>query len=224
MWFHGTYLKDKFHAGQKIALYGKLEGSRSGNALGAIPGSTRFKMIQPTFEILPDSNATGEDAEFILLEMGRIVPVYESLGGKTPWGSKLTSRWTRRILWTIFKDLAESEVPPQTPSSRPERSAAERPPVFRRDRQRIYGSTGGHTLRPILYSAETGNESTGAPSSPTASSSAKAGSHNASAAAQTPLAVRAGRNPPHQPPRPPPLSHPHGSPPRPPLPPPPAPP
>jgi len=108
MWFHGTYLKDKFHPGQKIALYGKLEGSRSGNALGAIPGSTRFKMIQPTFEILPDSNATGEDAEFILLEMGRIVPVYEYLGGKTPSGSKLTSRGVRRILWTIFKDLAES--------------------------------------------------------------------------------------------------------------------
>ncbi len=108
MWFHGTYLKDKFHAGQKIALYGKLEGSRSGNALHAPPGSTRFKMIQPTFEILPDAHATGEDAEFILLEMGRIVPIYESLGGKTPWGSKLTSRWTRRILWTIFKDLSES--------------------------------------------------------------------------------------------------------------------
>jgi len=112
MWFHGTYLKDKFKPGQKIALYGKLEGSRSGNALGAIPGTTRFKMIQPTFEILPDANATGEDAEFILLEMGRIVPIYEYLGGKTPSGSKLTSRGVRRILWTIFKDLAESEVPP----------------------------------------------------------------------------------------------------------------
>ena len=138
MWFHGTYLKDKFHAGQKIALYGKLEGSRSGNALNAVPGSTRFKMIQPTFEILPEANATGEDAEFILLEMGRIVPVYESLGGKTPWGSKLTSRWTRRILWTIFKDLTESDALLQTsssqpkpttqaPSSRPERSEVERP-------------------------------------------------------------------------------------------------
>jgi ATP-dependent DNA helicase RecG len=108
MWFHGAYLKDKFHPGQKIALYGKLEGSRSGNALHAPPGSTRFKMIQPTFEILPDSNATGDDAEFTMLEMGRIVPVYESLGGKTPWGSKLTSRWLRRVMWTIFKDLAES--------------------------------------------------------------------------------------------------------------------
>jgi ATP-dependent DNA helicase RecG len=108
MWFHGTYLKDKFHPGQKIALYGKLEGSRSGNSLHAPPGSTRFKMIQPTFEILPDAQATGDDAEFTMLEMGRIVPVYESLGGKTPWGSKLTSRWLRRVLWTIFKDLAES--------------------------------------------------------------------------------------------------------------------
>ena len=128
MWFHGTYLKDKFHPGQKIALYGKLEGSRSGNALGAIPGTTRFKMIQPTFEILPASalargggNATGEDAEFILLEMGRIVPIYEYLAGKTPSGSKLTSRGVRRILWTIFKDLAESEaaISPNTPGAPP---------------------------------------------------------------------------------------------------------
>ena len=129
MWFHGTYLKDKFRPGQKIALYGKLEGSRSGNALHAPPGSTRFKMIQPTFEILPDSNATGDDAEFTMLEMGRIVPVYESLGGKTPWGSKLTSRWLRRVMWTIFKDLAESEATTQTLSSRPERSEVERPVV-----------------------------------------------------------------------------------------------
>jgi ATP-dependent DNA helicase RecG len=115
MWFHGTYLKDKFHPGQKIALYGKLEGSRSGNALNASPGSTRFKMIQPTFEILPDAHATGDDAEFTMLEMGRIVPVYESLGGKTPWGAKLTSRWLRRVMWTIFKDLAESSEAPGAP-------------------------------------------------------------------------------------------------------------
>jgi ATP-dependent DNA helicase RecG len=109
MWFHGTYLKDKFQPGQTIALYGKLEGSRSGNSLNATPGSSRFKMIQPTFEILPDAHATGDDAEFTMLEMGRIVPIYESLGGKTPWGAKLTSRWHRRVMWTVFKDLSESE-------------------------------------------------------------------------------------------------------------------
>ncbi|HEY5328880.1 MAG TPA: ATP-dependent DNA helicase RecG [Acidobacteriaceae bacterium] len=110
MWFHGTYLRDKFKSGQMVALYGKLEGSRSGNAVGAIPGSTRFKMIQPTFEILPDAGATGEDAEFTMLEMGRIVPVYESLGGKTPWGAKLTSRWLRRVMWTVFRDFAEQDL------------------------------------------------------------------------------------------------------------------
>jgi len=115
MWFHGTYLKDKFKPGQTIALYGKLEGSRSGNALHAVPGSTRYKMIQPTFEILPDQNATGEDAEFISLEMGRIVPIYKSLGGETAWGAKLTSRWHRRIMWTVFRELLESTTPsPET--------------------------------------------------------------------------------------------------------------
>ena len=110
LWFHGSYLKDRFHAGQRIALYGKLEGSRSGNALNAPPGSTKFKMVQPTFEILPDATATGEDAEFTTLEMGRIVPVYPSLGGTTPWGAKLTSRWLRRVMWTIFRELRESNI------------------------------------------------------------------------------------------------------------------
>ncbi len=110
LWFNGTYLRDRFHPGQQVALYGKLEGSRSGNALGAVPGSTHWKMIQPTFEILPDANAIGEDAEFTTLEMGRIVPVYESLGGTTAWGAKLTSRWLRRVLWTLFRELEEAGV------------------------------------------------------------------------------------------------------------------
>jgi len=110
LWFHGSYLKDKFRAGQMIALYGKLDASRSGNALNAPPGFTKFKLIQPTFEILPDAAVTGEDAEFTMLEMGRIVPVYESLGGKTPWGAKLTSRWLRRVMWTVFRELSETEA------------------------------------------------------------------------------------------------------------------
>ena len=108
LWFHGSYLKDRFRPGQRIALYGKLEGSRSGNALNAPPGSTKFKMVQPAFEILPDASSTGEDAEFTTLEMGRIVPVYPSVGGTTPWGAKLTSRWLRRVMWTIFKELQET--------------------------------------------------------------------------------------------------------------------
>jgi ATP-dependent DNA helicase RecG len=95
MWFRGTYLRDRFHVGQMVALYGKLEPSRSN--LG------KFKMIQPQFEILP---AHGDaDAEFSMLEVGRIVPVYETLGGTTAWGAKLGSKWLRRVIWTLFEEL-----------------------------------------------------------------------------------------------------------------------
>ena len=110
-WFNGSYLRERFKLGQRIAVYGKLEPSRSG-------GAGRFKLIQPQFEILPEPGATGLDAEFAMLEMGRIVPVYESLGGTTPWGSKLTSKWTRRVMWSVFEDLtvtgveAEETLPP----------------------------------------------------------------------------------------------------------------
>ena len=99
MWFNGTYLKDKFQAGQVVAVYGRVEASRS--------SAGKFKMIQPQFEILPAANSP--EAEFVMLEMGRIVPVYESLGGTTPWGAKLTSRWLRRVLWGIFEELEEAE-------------------------------------------------------------------------------------------------------------------
>ena len=102
-WFNGAYLKDKFRLGQRIAVYGKLEPSRSG-------GAGRFKLIQPQFESLPEPGASGPDAEFAMLEMNRIVPVYESLGGTTPWGAKLTSKWTRRVMWSIFEELTEAGV------------------------------------------------------------------------------------------------------------------
>ncbi|HUZ96825.1 MAG TPA: ATP-dependent DNA helicase RecG [Edaphobacter sp.] len=108
MWFHGEYLRDKFRVGQMVALYGRVEASRS--------TAGRFKMIQPQFEILPTKD--GPEAEFVRLEMGRIVPVYEFLGGTTAWGAKLTSRWLRRVLWGIFEELEEktgavSETLPQ---------------------------------------------------------------------------------------------------------------
>ncbi len=95
MWFRGTYLRDKFHVGQMVALYGKLEPSRS--------SAGKFKMIQPQFEILPGHG--DPDAEFSMLEVGRIVPVYESLGGTTAWGAKLGSKWLRRVMWSLFEEL-----------------------------------------------------------------------------------------------------------------------
>ncbi|MGH9616418.1 MAG: ATP-dependent DNA helicase RecG [Acidobacteriaceae bacterium] len=91
MWFHGTYLKDRFQPGQMLALYGKVEPSRS--RAGA------FKMIQPQVEILPGEN----DPEETLLEVGRIVPVYESLGG-----AQLSSRWLRRVIYRLLEDIGNT--------------------------------------------------------------------------------------------------------------------
>ena len=102
MWFHGSYLEGKFRPGQMVALYGKVEPSRSGRG---------FKMIQPQFEIIPDGH---DDALDRLLEVGRITPVYESLSG-----SKLASRWIRRTIWNVLEEL-KACVPETLPCSLPE--------------------------------------------------------------------------------------------------------
>ena len=98
MWFHGTYLKDRFKAGQWVALYGKVEPSRTSNS---------FKMIQPQVEVLPDDH---DDDESKLLEVGRIAPVYESLG------NKLASRWQRRVLWRLLEEL-KGRIPETLPQA-----------------------------------------------------------------------------------------------------------
>jgi ATP-dependent DNA helicase RecG len=98
LWFHGQYLDGKFHAGQTVALYGKLEPSRS---------SSNLKMIQPQFEILPDAS---DDAETRLLEVGRITPVYESLGG-----ARLASRWQRKVIFNLLENL-RANVPECLPA------------------------------------------------------------------------------------------------------------
>ena len=88
MWFNGTYLEGKFQLGKTVAVFGKVEASRS---------TSNLKMIQPQFEILPDST---DDAETQLLEVGRITPVYESLGG-----SRLASRWQRKVIFHLLENL-----------------------------------------------------------------------------------------------------------------------
>jgi ATP-dependent DNA helicase RecG len=75
LWFNATYLRDKFQPGQMIALYGKVEEDRR---------SRELQIMQPQFEILGDaSDAVDNGAEkkaLESLEVGRIVPIYESAG------------------------------------------------------------------------------------------------------------------------------------------------
>ncbi len=92
LWFNATYLQNRFQAGQMLALYGKVEQDRDGE----------LQIIQPQFEILGDIYEEGgaDDAEkkaAASLEIGRIVPIYESTGQ-----GKLTPRWFRRIIrWAL---------------------------------------------------------------------------------------------------------------------------
>jgi ATP-dependent DNA helicase RecG len=92
LWFHGAYLRDKFKPGQLIALYGKVEqDSRRGE----------LQIVQPQFEMLGDAGGNGaEDKAAASLEVGRIVPIYESAGQ-----GRVTARWFRRVIRTALDDL-----------------------------------------------------------------------------------------------------------------------
>jgi ATP-dependent DNA helicase RecG len=94
LWFHGAYLQDKFKPGQLIALYGKVEQDQH---------SGEFQIIQPQFEMLGDADENGagdNDKAATSLEVGRIVPIYESAGQ-----GRVTARWFRRIIRTALDDL-----------------------------------------------------------------------------------------------------------------------
>ena len=111
LWFHGTYLQDRFKVGQMLALYGRIEGSRSGRG--------PLKIIQPQFEVLSEAGESGlsPEAEISalqqqrMLEVGRIVPIYESLGG-----TKLGPRWIRHTLFRVLAELGRA-VPESLPAA-----------------------------------------------------------------------------------------------------------
>jgi ATP-dependent DNA helicase RecG len=102
MWFHGAYLKDKYQPGQWVAVYGKVEASRTGRG---------FKMINPQVEVLPEAATDLDDPNGELLESGRITPIYETLGG-----NRLHTRWLRRVMHTLLHDLQAggAEAIPET--------------------------------------------------------------------------------------------------------------
>jgi len=108
LWFHGSYLRDQFKPGQMVALYGKVETGRDGE----------LQIIQPQFEILSDGSdgddENSEDGESQIsnsLEVGRIVPIYE-----TAMQGKLSSRWFRRILRGVLESLPK-ELPDAIPAA-----------------------------------------------------------------------------------------------------------
>ena len=99
LWFNGTYLRDRFKPGQMVALYGKVEADdRCGE----------LQIVQPQFEILGDPAEDGakdavDQKQAASLEVGRIVPIYESAGQ-----GRLTARWFRRIIRQALENIPQT--------------------------------------------------------------------------------------------------------------------
>ena len=100
IWFNGAYLKDKFQPGQMLALYGRVEENRG-----------ELQLVQPQFEILAEADGDAEQKAAESLEIGRIVPIYESAGQ-----GKLTTRWFRRIIHSALENLTP-ELPEAIPAA-----------------------------------------------------------------------------------------------------------
>jgi ATP-dependent DNA helicase RecG len=100
VWFNATYLKDKFQPGQMVALYGRVEDSRG-----------EFELKQPQFEILGEAETEATEKAATSLEIGRIVPIYESANQ-----GRLTSKWFRRIIHNTLENLTP-EIPEALPAA-----------------------------------------------------------------------------------------------------------
>ncbi|HYA25527.1 MAG TPA: ATP-dependent DNA helicase RecG [Terriglobales bacterium] len=103
IWFNAPYLQDKFKPGQLVALYGKVDEDYHGGEL---------QIVQPQFEILgdsaeDDSSDVTERKVAASLEIGRIVPIYESAGQ-----GRLTSRWFRKIIHNALENLTPDVLDP----------------------------------------------------------------------------------------------------------------
>ena len=98
-WFNATYLETNkvFHTGQQVFFYGKVDRDRYGTGT--------MEIIQPQFEILPDDEPEGGNS----LELGRVVPIYESIGALGP-------RVLRRLMWGALEGIG-NEIPDRLPAA-----------------------------------------------------------------------------------------------------------
>ncbi|MGD0956693.1 MAG: ATP-dependent DNA helicase RecG [Candidatus Acidiferrales bacterium] len=92
--FHGAYLEGRLKEGQRLVLHGKADVDPYR------PG--RLEMVNPQIELLSDDNAPADSTE-----VGRIVPIYEAIGG-------ISSRMLRRIIYNVLLNF-EGSIPDPLP-------------------------------------------------------------------------------------------------------------
>src|SRR5262249_48898506 len=98
-WFHAHYLKRMISPGQVLAVPGGVEEDHRGFGL---------QMVHTEFEVL-----IGEEQNELsgpTLEVGRVVPVYESAGS-----GRLTPRFFRRLIHSVLQQVGD--IPDPLPQS-----------------------------------------------------------------------------------------------------------
>jgi len=99
--FHGGYLEGRLKEGQKIVLHGKADRDPYR------PG--RIEMVNPQIELIGTGEGTSADST----EVGRIVPIYEAIGG-------ISSRMLRRIIYGVLQNF-DGDMPDPLPGEIRER-------------------------------------------------------------------------------------------------------
>jgi ATP-dependent DNA helicase RecG len=132
IWFNATYLEGKFQPGQIVALYGKVEDNRG-----------ELQLVQPQFEIIGEGEGEAEKKVAESLEIGRIVPMYESAGQ-----GKLTSRWFRRIIHSALENLTP-DLPEAIPAAVRKRLSLLPP---REALRRVHWPEAGESFQDLLAS------------------------------------------------------------------------
>ncbi len=85
-WFHGGYLQTTdFRAGREVVLFGRVDFDRH---------ESKFVFFNPEFELIDEGDGAAS------LDIGRVVPIYEAIGG-------ITSRQLRRIAAGALADLTK---------------------------------------------------------------------------------------------------------------------
>jgi ATP-dependent DNA helicase RecG len=87
-WFNAYWVKNSVRAGQKLALFGKLD-----------MGGKRLTMTHPDFEILPEDPSEDDSIHF-----GRITPVYRA-------GEGVAQRTLRGLAWRALQRIDPRDIP-----------------------------------------------------------------------------------------------------------------
>jgi len=93
--FHGAYLEGRLKEGQRLVVHGKVDFDPQ--------RPNRFAMVNPEMEVVSAADEAPGDST----EVGRIVPVYEAIGG-------ISSRMLRKIIYAVLRDF-DGNVPDPLP-------------------------------------------------------------------------------------------------------------